>query len=125
MESLGRESEMTFWNAYLPSNAGQRNWDRRGSDRGETTLQESPAGGGKSAGLKSLVQSVKGETERNAIANALERAGWNRKAAARLLKISYRTLLYKIEHYHMSPPTSHLSGYSNGGAGRARNLQKG
>jgi two-component system response regulator AtoC len=52
--------------------------------------------------LKSLVQSVKSEAERNAIAAALEKTGWNRKAAARLLKVSYRTLLYKIEHYHMT-----------------------
>jgi transcriptional regulator with PAS, ATPase and Fis domain len=53
--------------------------------------------------LKSLVQMVKLEAERNAIAAALERTGWNRKAAARLLKVSYRTLLYKIEHYQMKP----------------------
>ncbi|MGA7381888.1 MAG: sigma-54 dependent transcriptional regulator [Terriglobales bacterium] len=52
-------------------------------------------------GLKSLVQSVKLEAERNAIAAALDKTGWNRKAAARLLKVSYRTLLYKIEQYHM------------------------
>lgn len=77
------------------------------------------------SGLKGLVESVKGEAERNAIGDALERAGWNRKAAARLLKVSYRTLLYKIEHYHMTPPTSHLSGYGNAGAPRVRNLQKG
>jgi two-component system response regulator AtoC len=51
--------------------------------------------------LKSLVQSVKLEAERNAIAAALDKTGWNRKAAARLLKVSYRTLLYKIEQYHM------------------------
>jgi two-component system response regulator AtoC len=51
--------------------------------------------------LKSLVQSVKLEAERNAIATALDKTGWNRKAAARLLKVSYRTLLYKIEQYHM------------------------
>jgi DNA-binding NtrC family response regulator len=52
--------------------------------------------------LKSLIQSVKGEAERSAIATALETTGWNRKAAARLLQVSYRTLLYKIEHYQMS-----------------------
>jgi DNA-binding NtrC family response regulator len=52
--------------------------------------------------LKSLIQSVKSEAERNAIAAALEKTGWNRKAAARLLKVSYRTLLYKIDHYNMS-----------------------
>lgn len=56
------------------------------------------------SGLKSLVDSVKGETERNAIGAALEKTHWNRKAAAKLLKVSYRSLLYKIEHYRMSPP---------------------
>ena len=54
--------------------------------------------------LKSLVHTVKLETERNAIAAALEKTGWNRKAAARLLKVSYRTILYKIEQYHMKAP---------------------
>ena len=60
--------------------------------------------------LRSLVQSVKLEAERNAIAAALEKTGWNRKAAARLLEISYRTLLYKIEQYQMrsSDPTLSL-----------------
>jgi two-component system response regulator AtoC len=58
--------------------------------------------------LKSLVESVKGETERNAITAALDQTHWNRKAAARLLKVSYRTLLYKIEQYGMIKP-SHLS----------------
>ncbi|HKW16957.1 MAG TPA: sigma-54 dependent transcriptional regulator [Terriglobales bacterium] len=56
--------------------------------------------GGKS--LKSLVRDVKTEAERNAIAAALEKTGWNRKAAARMLKVSYRTMLYKIEQYQMS-----------------------
>jgi DNA-binding NtrC family response regulator len=69
----------------------------------------------RTSGLKSLLQSVKGETERNAIATALEQTRWNRKAAARLLKVSYRTLLYKIQQYHMTPP-DRLSPYlaSNG-----------
>lgn len=52
--------------------------------------------------LKSLIQNVKWEAERNAIGTALQKTGWNRKAAARLLQVSYRTLLYKIEQYHMS-----------------------
>lgn len=51
--------------------------------------------------LKSLIQDVKCEAERKAIGAALERTGWNRKAAARLLRVSYRTLLYKIEQYQM------------------------
>jgi DNA-binding NtrC family response regulator len=62
-------------------------------------------GNGKS--LKSLINDVKSEAERNAIAAALERTGWNRKAAARLLKVSYRTMLYKIEQYHMTATESY------------------
>lgn len=54
--------------------------------------------------LKSLVRSAKGEAEKSAITHALETTRWNRKAAARLLRISYRALLYKIQEYHMSPP---------------------
>jgi len=57
-----------------------------------------------SCGLRSLVETVKGEAERSAICMALERTRWNRKAAARLLKVSYRTLLYKIQQYRMTPP---------------------
>jgi two-component system, NtrC family, response regulator AtoC len=71
-----------------------------------------------SKSLKSLINDVKAETERTAIAAALERTGWNRKAAARLLKISYRTLLYKIEQYGMSAsnslPLSFINGSGNG-----------
>jgi DNA-binding NtrC family response regulator len=65
--------------------------------------------------LKSLVQSVKWEAERNAIATALEKTAWNRKAAARLLKVSYRTLLYKIEQYHMSSAETHPSAFPGNG----------
>jgi two-component system, NtrC family, response regulator AtoC len=70
--------------------------------------------GSGSDSLKSLVRSVKLEAEKNAIAAALERTGWNRKAAARLLKVSYRTLLYKIEQYQMTASDSSLFPVSNG-----------
>jgi two-component system, NtrC family, response regulator AtoC len=59
--------------------------------------------------LKSMIQAIKWEAERNAISAALKRTGWNRKAAARLLKVSYRTMLYKIEQYKMRAPQSYLS----------------
>jgi len=52
--------------------------------------------------LKSLIQGIKRETEKTAIATALQKTGWNRKAAARLLQVSYRTLLYKIDQYQLS-----------------------
>jgi len=53
--------------------------------------------------LKSLLHDVRTETERNAIVAALQKTRWNRKAAARLIKVSYRTLLYKIDQYHLRP----------------------
>jgi len=59
--------------------------------------------------LKSLIQGIKSEAEQNAIGAALKRTGWNRKAAARLLRVSYRTLLYKIEQYQMRAPEPFLS----------------
>ena len=51
--------------------------------------------------LKSLVRSLKDEAENEAITRALQRTKWNRKEAARLLKISYKALLYKIRQYNI------------------------
>ncbi len=62
--------------------------------------------------LKSMIRNVRWETERAAIAAALEKTGWNRKAAARLLGVSYRTILYKIDQYEMSAPETYLSSLS-------------
>jgi two-component system, NtrC family, response regulator AtoC len=61
--------------------------------------------------LKSLLHTVKCETERNAIGTALKKTGWNRKAAARLLRVSYRTMLYKIEQYNLVPPADAASSF--------------
>lgn len=77
--------------------------------------------------LKSLIQGIKSEAERNAIGVALTKTGWNRKAAARLLRVSYRTLLYKIEQYHMRAsepflapvPSGDLLEYEVKGSGKA------
>jgi two-component system response regulator AtoC len=122
LDALGEDGEMAFWNAYLPSSSDQRKLDDyRWAQREETVEAAEPG----ASGLKSLMQSVKVETERNAIATALEQSGWNRKAAARLLKVSYRTLLYKIERYRMSPPARQLSGDGNGRLYRERDLPKG
>jgi two-component system response regulator AtoC len=71
------------------------------------------------ASLKALVRNAKEEAERGAIAGALEQTHWNRKAAARLLQVSYRALLYKIDEYQMTPqpriisPTQHSPGKGN------------
>jgi DNA-binding NtrC family response regulator len=61
-----------------------------------------------SGGLKRLVRNLKGGAESAAIAQTLEGTGWNRKAAAGDLKISYKALLYKIKQYNLSPPSKRL-----------------
>lgn len=61
--------------------------------------QEAPSG----AGLKAMVRNLKGDAESLAIAQVLEGTGWNRKAAANDLQISYKALLYKIKQYDLSP----------------------
>lgn len=70
--------------------------------------------------LRSMVQRVKSDAERNAIAAALQRTGWNRKAAARLLKVSYRSVLYKIAEYRITPSNPAL--YSEGHGRRREDI---
>jgi two-component system, NtrC family, response regulator AtoC len=45
------------------------------------------------------LKELRGQAEANAIAVALDRTQWNRRAAAGLLSISYKTLLHKIRLY--------------------------
>jgi DNA-binding NtrC family response regulator len=45
------------------------------------------------------LKALRGQAEATAITAALDRTQWNRKAAASLLSISYRTLLNKIRRY--------------------------
>jgi transcriptional regulator with PAS, ATPase and Fis domain len=59
---------------------------------------------GSNGSLKHLVRSLKGGVECSMIARTLEDTGWNRKAAASDLRISYKALLNKIKQYNLSPP---------------------
>jgi two-component system, NtrC family, response regulator AtoC len=63
--------------------------------------------------LRSLVKTVKSEAEKKAIMAALGETGGNRRAAADLLKVSYRTLLYKIEQYQLGSNVSGISESKN------------
>ncbi|HKY32822.1 MAG TPA: sigma 54-interacting transcriptional regulator [Candidatus Polarisedimenticolia bacterium] len=55
------------------------------------------------ATLKEVARRAVESAERRAIARALSSTGWNRRQAARLLKVSYRSLLYKIRDYEILP----------------------
>jgi transcriptional regulator with PAS, ATPase and Fis domain len=49
------------------------------------------------------LRSFRNEAEVHAISCALRQTGWNRKRAAKLLSISYRSLLYKIRQHNIAP----------------------
>jgi len=55
-----------------------------------------------SAPLKVAARAASKEAERELIIQALERTHWNRKRAARDLRISYKALLYKIKQIGLS-----------------------
>jgi two-component system response regulator AtoC len=48
-------------------------------------------------GLKDIARDAAQAAEREAIVRVLEETGWNRTRAAKVLKVSYRALLYKIK----------------------------
>jgi DNA-binding NtrC family response regulator len=73
--------------------------------------ESQPDGGeesGNNGSLKHLVRNLKGDAESAAIAKTLEETGWNRRAAASDLQISYKALLYKIKQYNLAPPQKQL-----------------
>lgn len=70
-----------------------------GFQRTPSVAAETPG----AVGLKRMVRSLKGEAESTVIAQVLEETGWNRKAAANDLKISYKALLYKMKQYSIAP----------------------
>ena len=90
------------------------------SHRQQSSLMQSRGSANGTESLRSLVQSVKSEAERNAIVEALQKTGGNRKAAAGLLRVSYRTLLYKIEQYQLKSPDTAVLPRSNGHNGNGR-----
>src|SRR5947199_4104480 len=57
-------------------------------------------------GLRDIARRGSQEAERKALAEVLERVQWNRAEAARLLKVSYKTLLNKIAERRLKPPPS-------------------
>jgi len=78
--------------------------DELNPHRESDSFQPSSDGNANRGGLKRLVRGLKDDAESAVIAQTLEGTGWNRKAAAIDLKISYKALLYKIKQYNLSQP---------------------
>ncbi len=56
--------------------------------------------------LKEIKKEAMDKVEKEAISYILEKTGWNRSRASKILKISYKTLLYKISELGIQPPTT-------------------
>ncbi|MGD8334225.1 MAG: sigma-54 dependent transcriptional regulator [Desulfobacterales bacterium] len=56
--------------------------------------------------LKKIRRKALDRVEKEVISYVLENTGWNRTKAAKILKISYKTLLYKIKDLRIVPPES-------------------
>jgi len=57
-----------------------------------------------SLSLKKIKKKAMDHVEREVIAYVLEKTGWNRSKATKVLNISYKTLLYKIKDLGIEPP---------------------
>jgi two-component system response regulator AtoC len=58
----------------------------------------------KDINLKRIKKQAVNQVEREVISYVLAHTGWNRSKASRILGISYKTLLYKIEELKILPP---------------------
>ena len=54
--------------------------------------------------LKKIKKMASDKVEKEVIAFVLEKVGWNRSRASKILKISYKTLLYKMNEFKVHPP---------------------
>lgn len=70
-----------------------------GTDEGEGRLDL----GTGTINLKEIARKASVEAERGMIAAVLQKTSWNRRKAADLLDVSYKTLLYKIKECELEP----------------------
>jgi transcriptional regulator with PAS, ATPase and Fis domain len=72
-------------------------------DAWQSNLREIVAVAGAEPTADLSLRSHRNEAEVHAISSALRKTGGNRKRAAKLLSISYRSLLYKIRQHNITP----------------------
>ena len=75
--------------------------DEMKTDGINNTSSNSPIGA-KDFCLKDLGKMAAETAEKEVIQNVLQETHWNRKEAAKILNVSYKALLYKIEKYHLN-----------------------
>jgi DNA-binding NtrC family response regulator len=57
-----------------------------------------------SLSLKKIRKKISDSVEKQAISYVLGKTGWNRSAANKILGISYKTLLAKIQEFDLTSP---------------------
>ncbi|MEW5909630.1 MAG: sigma-54 dependent transcriptional regulator [Thermodesulfobacteriota bacterium] len=71
--------------------------------------EEGGNGNGSSISLKKIRKKALDRVEKEVISTILDKTGWNRWNASKILKISYKTLLYKIDELNLRPPENSKS----------------
>jgi two-component system, NtrC family, response regulator AtoC len=64
--------------------------------------------------LKEITKAATHDLERMIIMKVLQANGWSRRKTAKWLKISYRSLLYKLQEANVTPPSRTMKTESNG-----------
>jgi len=78
-----------------------KRWDN-GLERDFEDSTSNPSTKKKPFNLKEVGKKAAEEAEREIIQTVLQRTHWNRKEAAKLLRVSYKALLYKVEKYNLN-----------------------
>jgi two-component system response regulator AtoC len=78
-------------------------------------LSPGPLGKSEFFNLKEVGRKAAEEAEKEIIQNTLQETHWNRKKAAKLLRVSYKALLYKIQKYRLGDPRGHSAIEEKGG----------
>jgi two-component system response regulator AtoC len=86
--------------AVLPSISSQRPEDGKNS-KSHNGLFPPLFAENKSLNLKEVGKRAAECAEKEIIQSTLQETHWNRKQAAKLLRVSYKALLYKIQKYHL------------------------
>jgi two-component system response regulator AtoC len=79
-----------------------KKWEDGWNSESFEDLPSSPLVKKKTFDLKEVGKRAAKEAEKQVIQTVLQETHWNRKEAARLLRVSYKALLYKVEKYHLN-----------------------
>jgi two-component system response regulator AtoC len=87
-----------------------------GAHRAGAVIRFQPAGAASSVGFPALekVNEAKRKAETEAILRALDASRWNRKQAARILRIDYKALLYKMRKLEIDQSANDLRAAAGG-----------